>query len=75
MPCIDERDSLRIIYEKGHDPHYQQEAGRLSKRCQELTDLLCQVGRARYNKANIPGKVLQWWDDHCKLDKAKGEPW
>lgn len=75
MPCYDDRDKCRVVYEKGHDPKFREEAERLSHRCQELTNLLCQVGRARYKKTNVPAAVLEWWDTHCKLDKRRGEPW
>lgn len=75
MPCHDDRDNCRTVYEKGHDPYYEEEARRLSSRCKELTELLCSAGKARYNKTNIPKAVLVWWDSHCKLDKSHGEPW
>jgi hypothetical protein len=75
MPCHDPRDNVSVVYAKGYDPHYQQEAERLGKRCAELTSLLCQAGRARHNKTNIPQPVIEWWDRHCKLDKSKGQPW
>ena len=75
MPCYDPRDNTRVVYEKGHDPHFAEEAKRLSIRCKELTNLLCQAGRARHNNTNIPYEVIAWWDNHCKLDKSRGEPW
>jgi hypothetical protein len=75
MPCYDPRDDTRVVYEKGHDPQYREEAKRLSQRCQELTNLLCMAGRARHNKTEIPPEVLNWWEDHCKRDRKKGEPW
>lgn len=75
MPCRDPRDDVRVVYEKGVDPHFKYEAERLSKRCAELTNLLCSAGRARYNKTDIPVAVLKWWDEHCKIDRARGEPW
>lgn len=75
MPCSDGRDDVRIEYVRGVDPHYKAEADRLSKRCKTLTDLLCKAGRARYRKTEIPKEVLQWWDEHCKIDRARGEPW
>jgi hypothetical protein len=64
-----------IIYKEGHDPHYQRLSEQLKKSNDELTNLLCQTGRARKNKTNIPAAVLKWWDYHCKLDKSRGEPW
>jgi hypothetical protein len=75
MPCSDGRDNIRVEYEKGHDPHYREEARRLSARCAELTDLLCKAGRARYTKSNIPQSVLKWWEEHCEIDRKRGEPW
>jgi hypothetical protein len=77
MPCRDARDDeySRVVYEKGHDPYYKAEADYLKKRCDDLTNLLCLAGRARYNKTNIPKEVIAWWDNHCKLDKSRGEPW
>jgi hypothetical protein len=70
------------VYAKGHDPHYKtmynearQEALRISKRAAALTDLLCKAGRARHNKTDIPPEVLKWWEEHCKLDRLRGEPW
>lgn len=75
MPCHDGRDDVRLVYREGHDPHYQEEAQRLSDRCATLTNLLCQIGRARYNKTNIPKDVLDWWAEHCKNDNSHGEPW
>ncbi len=75
MPCSDSRDNVTIRYEKGVDPAYQHEAQRLSKRCQELTQLLCKAGRAKYGRTDIPPEVLNWWQEHCKLDRAHGEPW
>jgi hypothetical protein len=74
MPCSDGRD-VRVIYTKGADPYYQEECKRLKKRNDELADLLCQAGRARYRKTNIPEAVLKWWDSHCQWDKSRGEPW
>jgi sirohydrochlorin ferrochelatase len=75
MPCSDGQDDVRYVYKDGHDPHYKQEAQRLSERCKELTILLCKAGRARHTKTNIPPEVIDWWNHHCKLDKSKGEPW
>lgn len=75
MPCNDDRDSVRTVYKDGFDPYFQEEAKRLSARCHELTTLLCSAGRARYNKTEIPIAVLKWWDEHCQIDKNRGEPW
>lgn len=82
MPCYDGRDSVRVIYKDGLDPRYREESEqlrretkRLSDRCRKLTDLLCKAGRARYRKTTIPVEVLKWWDEHCKIDRAHGEPW
>lgn len=74
MPCRDDCGPAPI-YERGHDPHFMREAKRLQKKCDELTDMLCSVGRARYRKTNIPPKVLNWWQNHCKWDAERGEPW
>ena len=75
MPCFDTRDRIKVVYAKGVDPSYRDEAERLSKRCKELTALLCKAGRARYHKTDIPVEVLNWWQEHCKIDAAHGEPW
>jgi len=75
MPCFDDRDAIRVEYRDGHDPAMQREAQRLKKKVDELTNLLCLTGRARKNRTNIPKAVLDWWDDHCKYDNARGEPW
>ncbi len=82
MPCYDERDRVRTVYEKGFGPSSKEEikrlkaeTKRLSARCEKLTELLCSAGRARYRKTNIPASVLKWWEDHCKLDRKHGEPW
>ena len=77
MPCYDGEDRVRtkIVYEDGVDPHHKREADRLSLRCKALTTLLCAVGRARYNKTDIPAAVLEWWDEHCEIDRQHGEPW
>lgn len=75
MPCYDSRDDIRTVYEKGHDPAAQRRADELKRRLDEVTDLLCKAGRARYNGTKIPAAVLKWWDDHCKIDKSRGEPW
>lgn len=75
MPCYDARDNVRVVYEKGVDPYYKAEAERLSARCKEMTILLCAAGRARYRKEEIPVEVLNWWDEHCTLDREHGEPW
>lgn len=40
-----------------------------------LTNLLCLVGRAIFSKQEIPLEVALWWGKHCELDKARGEPW
>lgn len=47
MPCRNPEDDVRVLYENGVDPQYKLEAERLSARCQELTQLLCEAGRAR----------------------------
>lgn len=77
MPCYDPQNQpiieTRIV--NGVDPSYKTEAERLSKRCAELTDLLCKAGRARMNKTDIPVEVLNWWDRHCEMDRQRGEPW
>lgn len=75
MPCRDDRDSPLVVYREGHDPCYHQKSQALQARLDELTDLLCQAGRARHNKTEIPRAVLAWWDEHCKLDAARGEFW
>lgn len=75
MPCRDPRDDERIVYTKGVDPEFQRKAERLQKKVNELTDLLCQTGRARLHKKEIPVSVLKWWDDHCEMDRKRGEPW
>lgn len=82
MPCYDPRDHEKIVYEKGHDPHFAQrarqlesEVKRLQQRNDTVVDLLCKAGRARYRKTLIPKEVLAWWDEHCKIDRARGEPW
>ena len=41
-----------------------------------LTDLLCKAGRARQNPyEQYPPEVLKWWEDHCEIDRKRGEPW
>lgn len=76
MPCFDGRSGDgRVVYEKGFDPDSKRIIQNQKKRLDSLTDLLCKAGRARSNKTDIPLEVLQWWDDHCKLDKKRGEPW
>lgn len=82
MPCRDMDDDIRYVYKEGHDPLYKKRfegaqvlLNERKKRLDELTDLLCKAGRARYNKTKIPKEVLQWWDEHCKIDRARGEPW
>jgi hypothetical protein len=76
MPCSDSRDNEpRIVYRNGPDPEYERENARLLAKVDVLTDLLCKTGRARRNKTDIPPEVLNWWDEHCKLDKSRGEPW
>ena len=77
MPCYDSRDNVRteIVYKDGVDPRYKIEAERLSARCKEMTALFCAAGRARYTKTEIPKEVLEWWDEHCELDRSHGEPW
>ena len=82
MPCIDGRDDEpRVVHKLGHDPHYQQmynhekdNNAKLQARVDELANLLCQTGRARRNKTDIPGPVLEWWRAHCELDRTRGEP-
>lgn len=75
MPCYDERDRVQTVFKDGHDPYFKAEAERLSARCKELTTLFCAAGRARHRKEEIPVEVLNWWDEHCKLDLEHGEPW
>lgn len=77
MPCHDGRDDVRIEtrYVNGVDPSYRAEAERLASRCNELTNLLCQAGRARANQTDIPVEVLAWWEEHCEIDRQHGEPW
>jgi len=78
MPCRDERDNeprTVYVYKDGHDPWYKELCDRQQARLDMLADLLCKVGRARKNKTNIPPKVIKWWEDHCKHDASRGEPW
>lgn len=48
---------------------------KLTARNNILARLLCAAGRARKNKTDIPPDVLEWWEEHCKADEARGEPW
>ena len=76
MPCYDPRNDIKeVVYEKGHDPYYKDEAKRLSDRCHKLTDLLCKVGRACYKKTLIPNDVIEWWEEHRRIDAFHGNDW
>ena len=64
MPCYDPRVECS-----------SNEVAELRAKVDTLTDLLCKAGRARHNKTNIPPEVLKWWEDHCEIDRKRGEPW
>lgn len=69
------QDECKIRELEAKVSHYENESQRLSTRCANLTVLLCAAGRARYNKTDIPVAVLQWWEEHCEIDRLHGEPW
>lgn len=76
MPCSDgggpaSRDE-RLVQ---HEGEYKYETVVLQAKLDKLTDLLCQAGRARHNKTEIPRAVLDWWYKHCRRDAARGEFW
>ena len=48
MPRSDIRDDVRVVYQNGVSPHYRDEAEHLSKRCNKLTNPLCEAGK--YNE-------------------------
>jgi hypothetical protein len=77
MPCFDPQDQPRVVERvvNGVSVQWKVEAERLSARCDALTKLLCKAGRARKNKTDIPVDVLNWWDEHCEIDRKHGEPW
>lgn len=82
MPCSDGMPTYRTVYERGHDPHYQElyreertRSAALKARCDLIADLLCKAGRAKYAATNIPGEVIDWWREHCRFDASRGEPW
>ena len=71
MPCHDGREddiSLQRI-------EHAQRVSDLIARNNQLARLLCEAGRARHNKTEVPNVVLQWWAQHCAQDAARGEPW
>lgn len=78
MPCYDPRDDIRerrVVVDVDENKELIAENNALRARLDNLTDLLCKTGRARYNKTNIPKEVLDWWDEHCEIDRQRGEPW
>lgn len=76
MPCYDAQAHRRTDASVEREEQIQNGIIQsLRMRCDKLTDLLCQAGRARHKKTEIPGAVLDWWAEHCKLDAARGEPW
>jgi len=82
MPCSDGLPSYQTVYKDGHDPYYKNaykdEVARnrkLKARNDLLADLLCKAGRAKYARTDIPGEVIDWWREHCRFDRSRGEPW
>ena len=68
MPCHD--------HERNDPPNWYTERDSAAvSRAATLTDLLCKVGRAYFGKTKIPPEVMQWWDQHAKLDAQNNEPW
>lgn len=70
MPCYDTRD-----HNCGNDAELRAENARLQARCDKLTDLLCQAGKAAYSHKEAPPAVHAWWDAHRRIDAARGESW
>jgi hypothetical protein len=68
MPCHDPRNEI-------DNKNNELEVTRLSLRCQELTRLLCSVGRAYNGHEFVPDDVKRWWKEHREIDKGNGEPW
>lgn len=58
-----------------YDPDTHLEPERLRQKIHMLTDLLCKAGRAYANETPIPKEVVEFWLEHRKLDKERGEPW
>lgn len=84
MPCSNQGTypHVQTIYSEGPDPsdkivikRLRVELAEAKTRNDFLADLLCKTGRARANKTDIPADVLSWWDEHCKFDRQRGEPW
>lgn len=74
MPCYDSRnDRTYIINEVRQE--CEAEMKRLSNRCHELTQLLCEAGRARADRRIPSRKVRAWWREHSNLDAENGKPW
>lgn len=74
MPCYDPRNDPDYVAREAR-AESKQEINRLSKRCHELTELLCEAGRARAERRRPALKVRNWWTQHAKLDAANGKPW
>lgn len=51
------------------------EARELKIRLDNVTELLCSVGRAQYRREPTPDKVLKWWEAHRRHDEHNGKPW
>lgn len=74
MPCYDYRNEPEYVAREAKAAA-QKEINRLSKRCHELTELLCEAGRARAERRIPSIKVRNWWKQHAELDKRNGKPW
>ena len=66
MPCYDTRSTPRAM---------TGEISRLKTDLDEVTDLLCKVGKALHNNTDLPEEVLDWIVRHKEADALRGEPW
>ena len=48
---------------------------RLTKSENQLTDMLCRIGRNYFMGKDLPEDVVKWMEEHCEYDKERGEPW
>lgn len=68
MPCFDARSHYNYS-------DHERDSKDLLDKINNLTDLLCKVGRAAYSGDVVPQDVLDWWFTHSGLDAMRGEPW
>lgn len=79
MPCIDPRDTPAGAYQAGLSEGRGSsciaewsEIRRLSKRCQELTQLLCLAGKVHRGEIETPPELVAWFAAHRKMDQEAG---